>query len=56
VRWRDAIQGAVCAAWSFPESDRQRRSAPASAARMFKQLFLGYQVLYSSIIEENTHA
>jgi hypothetical protein len=34
------MQGAGRAAWPFPASGRQRRSAPASAARMFKLLFL----------------
>jgi hypothetical protein len=34
------MQGAGRAAWPFPASARQRRSAPASAARMFKLLFL----------------
>jgi hypothetical protein len=34
------MQGAGRAAWPFPASGRQRRSAPASVARMFKLLFL----------------
>lgn len=39
------MQGAGRAAWPFPASDRQRRSAPAGTARTFKLLFLGSSAL-----------
>ena len=44
MRWRDAMQDAGRAAWPLPASVRQRRSAPVSAARMFKLFILIYSI------------